>query len=142
MAGPTPMALGPFAFEGLGFGFDKMSRRLNTQWASVATAGGFDAQQWLGPKTEDITISGVVFDKSFGGQGSLDGIRGAALSGTPLMLVSLGGSIHGNMIVQGVDEAQAYFDARGGHRKNAYSIRLRRYTGIVVNPMSVLVGLF
>jgi len=142
MAGPTPMALGPFAFEGLGFGFDKISRKLNTEWATVATAGGFDAQQWLGPKSEEIKISGAVFEKEFGGQSSLDGVRGAALSGTPLMLAKLSGSIVGFMTIQGVDEAEDYIDANGVARKNVYSIRLRRYRGIVFNPMSVLVGLF
>ncbi len=142
MAGPTPMALGPYAFEGHGFGFDGISSKLNTEWSQIKLAGAYDAQQWLGPGHEEVTIKGVIFDESFGGLGSLKGIRGAAVAGIPLMMVSLGGNILGNMAVQSVTEEQSFIDHLGRPRKDAYSIVMKRYDGQVGNALSVLIGLF
>ena len=98
MSGPTPMALGAFAFEAHGFGFQGLQRRVQTPWADVAVAQTLNQQQWTGPTSEEVTINGVVFQVEFGGQGSLDGIVAAANAGVPLMLVSGSedeGIIHG-----------------------------------------------
>ena len=107
MSGPVGMTLGGFPFESLGFGYETVGRRLNTQWADVPVAQGLDQQQWTGPTSEEVTIRGVLFPVEYGGQASLEGIIAAANAGTPLMLVSgsnVQGIIHGLFTVQSIIE--------------------------------------
>jgi phage protein U len=123
------MALGPFVFQAHGFGFTGLQRKLDTSWAELETVGRMNALQWTGPRSEAVTVSGVLFPLEFGGQRSLEGIRLAAVNGVPLMLVSLGGAVFGRYAVQGVEEDRAFHDRRGAPRRNAYSLQLRKLTG-------------
>lgn len=132
MSGPTPMMLGSFAFEALGFGFNGLQRRVQTPWAEIKVAQTLDQQQWTGPSSEDVTINGVLFTAEFGGQESLDGIIAAANAGTPLMLVSgseSAGVIHGTFTIQGVTEDRSFITRHGTPQKNTYAITLKRYSG-------------
>lgn len=130
MSGPVAMALGAFAFEAVGFGYEGVSRKVNTQWSSISVAQSLDQQQWLGPTSDEVTIKGVLFPAELGGQGSLDGIIAAAMAGSPMMLVSgsmAAGTIHGTYTIQAVDEDRSFHTADGTPRRNAYSISLKRY---------------
>lgn len=130
MAGPVTMMLGGFAFEAMGFGYDGLGRSVQTPWAEIDVAQGLDAQQWTGPKSDEITIKGVLFPAEYGGQTSLDGLVGAALAGRKMMFVSgtaSAGRIHGWFTVQSVEEDRTYIDAAGVARRNAYSIKIKRY---------------
>jgi len=129
MSGPVSMSLGPYAFEALGFSYTDVSRSLDTSWAEIAVANRFDVLQWTGPKSDTATIKGVLFPLEFGGAGSLEGIRSAATSGRPLMLVSRGGRIYGNFVVERVSEDRGYHDRNGTPRQNAYEIHLKAYGG-------------
>lgn len=132
MSGPVAMTLGTFGFEAIGFGFDGLSRNVNTPWADIAVAQSLNQQQWTGPTSEEVTIKGVLFPVEHGGQGSLDGIIAAANAGTPLMLASGDaslGTIHGTFTIQSVQEDRTFIDHRGRPRRNAYTITLKRYTG-------------
>jgi phage protein U len=126
------MMLGGFAFEAMGFGYDGLSRSVQTPWAEIDVAQRLDAQQWTGPKSDEITIKGVLFPAEFGGQSSLDGIIAAAFAGEKMMFVSgngASGRIHGWFTIQSVDEDRGFIDADGVARRNAYAIRIRRYGG-------------
>jgi len=141
MAGPTPMTLGPFAFQALGFSFAGQSRDIDTSWATVPVAGRLDALHWTGPKSEAFGIEGVLFAEAFGGQASLDGITEAALQGRPLMLVTRAGQVHGLHAIQGVRENRKNIRSDGLARVNSYSIDLKRYTGSASSGLN-LIGLF
>lgn len=130
MAGPVPMMLGAHAFEALGFGYQDVTRALDTAHAEVPLAGGMNATQWTGPGSDEITIRGVIFSQ-FGGQASLEGLRQDALSGKPLMLVSgagSGGVISGYYTVQAINEDRSFHDRAGRPARNAYTIKLRAYS--------------
>lgn len=130
MSGPVAMALGPFAFEAIGFGYTDTGRNVNTGWVDVAVAQTLNQQQWTGPTSEEFTIKGVLFSLEFGGQDSLDGLIAAANGGQVLMLVSgdaSEGLVHGQFTIQSVSEDRNFHDHRGRARRNAYSIKLRRY---------------
>lgn len=126
MSGPVPMALGPFLFESHGFGFTDLTRKTDTTWAELETVGGLNALQWTGPRSEVVTINGVLFPQEFGGQASLKGVQLAAKSGMRLMLVSLGGAVFGNYAVQKVSEDRSFHDRYGTPGRNAFSIELKR----------------
>ncbi len=70
MSGPVTMALGPFMFRSHGFGYTDVSRKLDTTWAEIETAGRLNALQWTGPRSEVVTINGVLFPAEWGGTGA------------------------------------------------------------------------
>lgn len=126
MAGPVTMALGPFMFRAHGFGYNGLGRKLDTTWAEIETAGRLNALQWTGPRSEAVTINGVLFPQEFGGIGTLEGARLAAKSGLPLMLVSLGGKVFGSHAIQKIDEDRGFHDRYGTPGRNAYTIEVKR----------------
>ena len=136
MSGPSPMALGPYAFEALGFSFHGQATDLQTPWAELNVTMRFDSLQWVGPKSDAFSIKGVVFDEAFGGQSSLDGLKTSAQFGMPLMLVTLNGNVHGLHVVFGINEDRSNIRFDGMAAKNSYEIQLRRYT-----PSGVVGGL-
>lgn len=123
------MALGPFAFQAHGFGMTGVQRKLDTAWAELETVGRFNALQWTGPRSESLTISGVLFPLEFGGMATLEGLRLAAKNGVPLMLVSLGGAIFGRHALQSIEEDRSHHDRQGAPRRNAYALELRKLGG-------------
>ena len=126
MSGPVTMALGPFMFRSHGFGYTDVSRKLDTTWVEIETAGRLNALQWTGPRSEVVTINGVLFPAEWGGATTLEGVRLAAKNGIPLMLVSLGGKVFGSHAIQKIDEDRAFHDRTGAPGRNAYSIEVRR----------------
>ncbi|WP_116131211.1 phage tail protein [Tropicimonas sp. IMCC34043] len=131
-SGPVTMALGPFLFRSIGFGHTGLSRALETPWSEVQTAGKYHAQQWTGPSTDSVTITGVLFPSAYGGLTTLRGLQIAAKNGIPLMLVSLRGQVFGRHAVQRISEDQSLHDRYGTPRRDAYSIELKRL-GAVLN---------
>ena len=127
--GPSPMALGPFAFRALGFSYRDVSRELDTRWQEIEVCDRMNALQWTGPSSETLTIAGVLFPEEFGGLASLDGIRSAAKAGRPLMLVTRSGSVRGMHVIEGVSEDMSEHTRRALPRRNAYQISLKRYSG-------------
>jgi phage protein U len=124
------MMLGAFAFEAIGFGYDAVTRRVQTPWADVAVAQTLNQQQWTGPTSDEVSIRGVLFPVEFGGQAQLDGIIAASMAGLPMILVTgdeAQGVIHGTFTVQSVDEDRSYHTLYGAARRNAYVISLKRY---------------
>lgn len=138
----TPMALGPFGFHALRFGYNGVSRNLTTTWAAIETVGGLNRLQWLGGEADKATIEGVVFPEEFGGLESLEGVRSAARNGAVLPLVTLGGNVFGMYVIEGVSEDQRYHDALGRPRKDVFSIELTRYVGNGFSPLSIVQSLF
>ncbi|MFK0385000.1 phage tail protein [Agrobacterium sp. NPDC090273] len=137
MSGNTSMMLGGFAFEALGFGYQGIKRSLNTAWAEIPVGQTLNPQQWTGPTSDEITISGVVFTEEFGGQSQLDGIIAEASAGVPMMLVTgdaAEGVIRGVFTVQGIEEDKSLHNARGVAARNAYAIKLKRQPDTV--PLS------
>lgn len=126
--GPTPVALGPYQFQALGFQFTDLSRDLQAPWSEIEVAMRFDALHWTGPKSDSVTIKGVLFPRELGGLGSLNGIAAAARSGQTLMLVTGAGDVGGRFAVVAVTEDWSFIDARGRPHRDAYQITLRRDT--------------
>lgn len=129
MAGPTPMALGPYNFEAIGFGFEAQDLSTETPWAEINTAHTLNEQQWTGPQSESFEISGVLFPHAFGGLDSLQGLKSAALNGSPLMLVTRSGGIHGMHTIQAISEGRTVVDRAGLPHKVDYNISLLKTRG-------------
>jgi hypothetical protein len=135
MAGLSLMALGPYQFQALGFGFNARQKSQRTPWATVAVAGGMNRVQWTGGEGRTETIGGAIF-KEFGGEAALAGIEFSAARGIPLTLVDMSGglqNVFGLHVVEEVSQDQSAFDAFGAALKSAYAIKLRRFEG---SPLS------
>lgn len=139
---PVPMALGPFMFHSLRFGYRGVRRHLSTRWADIQTVGGLDRLQWTGGDGDAVEIEGVVFPHEFGGLSSLDGVRAAAESGVVLPLITLAGAVYGLHVVEGVSEDQSFHDELGRPRMDVFRLRLKRYTGSGFSSVSVVATLF
>lgn len=129
MAGPTPLALGPHAFEAHGFGLGELGRELDTSWAEVDVAGRMSALHWVGPKSETVRITGVLFPAQWGGLSTLEGLRRDGENGRPLQLVSAAGKVYGRFVVMNVGDDWNFIDHRGVPMRDSYQLTLRRYTG-------------
>lgn len=142
--GPTPIALGRFAFQSLGFGMSELTRDLQTPWAEIDVAGRMNALHWTGPKSDAVTIKGVLFPHEWGGLQTLAGLAAAARDGEPLMLVTGSGDVGGYHVVMSISEDWTFIDARGQPRRDAYSIALRKYapTAGFAGGMSLLMNFF
>lgn len=139
---PIPMALGPFMFHSLRFGYNGLRRDLSTRWADIPTVGGLNRLQWTGGDDDTVDIQGVIFPHEFGGLAVLEGIRGAAAAGTVLPLITLAGNVYGMHIIEGVSEDQSFHDAFGQPRQDVFRLRLKRYSGGSFSPLSVIATLF
>lgn len=138
----TPMALGPFMFHSLRFGYNGLGRDISTRWASIQTVGGLNRLQWTGGDDDAVVVEGVLFPEEFGGLSSLEGIRGAAQSGLVLPLITLGGNVYGMHVVEMVSEDQSFHDRLGRPRKDVFRIGLKRYAGGGFSLISVVQTLF
>ena len=137
-----PMALGPYMFHSLRFGYNGIRRDLSTRWADIATVGGLNRLQWTGGDDDTVDIEGVIFPHEFGGLSSLEGVRGAATSGAVLPLITLAGNVYGLHVVEGVSEDQSFHDRLGRPRMDVFRLRLKRYTGGGFSPVSIVQTLF
>lgn len=128
MTNPVSMMLGPFPFQAHGRGYQGVMRHVETPWADIAVAQDLNQQQWTGPTSEEITITGILFPAEF--PASLSGLVAAANAGTPLFLVSGDadeGLIHGQFTVQSIEEDRSFHDHAGRAWRNAYTLVLKRY---------------
>jgi len=138
----VPMALGPFMFHSLRFGYNGLRRSLSTRWADIQTVGGLNRLQWTGGDDDRVGIEGVIFPHEFGGLAVLEGVRGAAAAGTVLPLITLAGNVYGMHVIEEVSEDQSFHDALGRPRMDVFRLGLKRFTGGGFSPISVVATLF
>lgn len=137
-----PMALGPFMFHSLRFGYNGLRRNLSTRWADIQTVGGLNRLQWTGGDDDTVDIEGVIFPHEFGGLSVLEAVRSAAVAGTVLPLITLAGNVYGLHVIEGVSEDQSFHDALGRPRQDVFRLRLKRYNGGSFSPISIVSSLF
>lgn len=138
----VPMALGPYMFHSLRFGYRGLGRDLSTRWADIPVVGGLSRLQWTGGDDDSVVIEGAIFPHEFGGLSTLDGVRGAALDGRPLPLITLAGNVYGMHVIESVSEDQSFHDRLGRPRMDVFRIGLKRYVGGGFSPMSIVQTLF
>lgn len=138
----TPMALGPFMFHSLRFGYNGIRRELSTRWADIPTVGGLNRLQWTGGDEDTVDIEGVIFPHEFGGLSVLEGLRSASASGEVLPLITLAGNVYGLHVIEGISEDQSFHDALGRPSKDVFRLRLKRYAGGSFSPLSIVTTLF
>lgn len=121
------MVLGIFPFSIDTAAYQKLTRRKSWDWQTQPLIGQRDAQQYMGPGEEVISLEGVVYPHYAGGPVQLAALRAIGDSGLPQLMVSGAGVPMGKWIVLSVEEEQGPFFERGAPRKQTFKMELKRY---------------
>lgn len=143
----TLLILGPFRFAVDTAAFDEMTRSSRWDWKPVDRVGAAPALQFTGPQNETITLSGRLVPNFGGGIEQLARMRMMADFGWPLPLVDGTGRVHGNWVIESVDDTGTRHFKDGYPRLVTFSLGLKRYddgTGIIgaLTKLSKVVSLF
>lgn len=121
------MMLGDFAFHLRTAPYDELKRTSTYRWAAQDRIGRKPAQQYLGPGSGEVTLTGEVLPHFNGGFDPLASIRAAAARGKPLLMVDGQGHVWGDWVVTQIDETASELYADGAPRVIAFTITLAEY---------------
>lgn len=120
--------LGAFQFSINTAAFSDAQRSTSYKWAAIEQIGELDALQFVGPGSDTVSISGVIFPHFRGGLGQIDGMRTEAAKGKPLQLVDGRGRILGKWVIEQIDEGQTVFTIGGAPLRQSFNLRIRRFS--------------
>ncbi|MCH8686451.1 phage tail protein [Pedomonas mirosovicensis] len=120
------MALGQFVFSLSTLAHQDLSHRLGWRHEQSSRVGTRDANQFLGPGEETISLSGLVAPELMDGRASLDTLRNMADQGEAWPLVDGTGRVFGSFVITGLDERQSLFNPDGTARRIEFGLELRR----------------
>lgn len=121
------MMLGDFAFHLRTAPYEELKRISTYRWAAQDRIGRKPAQQFLGPGSGEVTLTGEILPHFNGGFGQLDTLRFMASRGKPLLLIDGRGNVWGDWVVTQVEETATDFYADGAPGAQAFSITLVEY---------------
>lgn len=121
------LQLGAYRFGINTAAYQSLRRSTNWRWPGQQRVGQRDGLQFTGPGEDTITLDGVIYPQFRGGTGQLDAMRAEADKGTPLLLVDGTGVVHGQFIIERIDEGHTAFFSAGVPKRQEFSITLQRY---------------
>lgn len=127
------LLLGPFRFSLSTTAYDEMSRSSQWDWPEVPRVGAMPALQFTGPRNETISMTGRIIPGFTGGVEQLAQMRMLAGLGIPLFLVDGMGRVHGNWVIESVNDAGTAHFKDGMPRIVQFDVSLKKYndgTGI------------
>jgi hypothetical protein len=116
------MALGGYRFAVDSGGFEKFQRSTAWRWPSQERIGARPAQQFMGPGSDKITLSGTIFPHFKGGLGQVTAMRAEGGRGVALDLIDGNGFYYGAWVMLSVDEGKSVFLPDGTPRKIEFSV--------------------
>lgn len=129
----TLIALGPFRFAVGTAPFDELSRTSKWDWKPIDRVGAMPALQFTGPLNDTLSMSGRLCPPFTGGIEQLARMRALADLGRPLFLIDGTGRIHGNWVIESVEDTGTKHWRDGYPRMSTFTITLKKYddgTGI------------
>jgi phage protein U len=131
------MTLGSVVFHLDTAAYQKFQRRTEFRWESqqrlalpnIPTSGG-PALEYISPGTDSINLDGVIYPDVMGDRNSVNIIRIAAYSGSPLPLIMFNGwtgYVLGLWIIESVEETHEAFAPGGAPRKIDFKLSLKFY---------------
>jgi phage protein U len=125
----TMMSLGMFAFGLPTLAYAKLQRRQDWRHVRQTRVGARDANQYVGPGEDTITLDGVAMAALQPAGASLDELRRMAATGDCWSLIDGAGRVYGAFVILTIDEGQSEFFADGTPRKIDFSINLLAVDG-------------
>lgn len=123
----TLIILGPFRFSLATAAFDEMSRSSGYDWKQIDRIGVAPALQFTGPAAETITMRGRIIPGFTGGVEQLAQMRALAGLGRPLFLVDGMGRVHGNWVIEAVNDTGTMHFSDGMPRIATFDLTLKKY---------------
>ncbi|RJF92997.1 phage tail protein [Sphingomonas cavernae] len=120
------MSLGMFVFEIPSLVYQELQRRTSWSHAQIERVGARAANQFTGPGTETIALSGTTAAELQDGRASLDSLREMGDQGEAWPLVDGAGTVFGNYVIEGLDERHSYFAPNGTPLKIDFGLDLLR----------------
>lgn len=136
--------LGSFQFDLPNGVPQTLDRQAEFRWEEQGRLFREPAVQFLGPGSQTINLSGVLFPGFTGRQSTLDQLRDLAGRGQPEMMTDGLGRIYGKWGIRRVREQQETFAPGGGARQIGFDLELVKYAednpGQAASPLSVQPG--
>jgi uncharacterized protein len=136
--------LGSFQFDLPNGVPQTLDRQADYRWEEQDRLFREPAAQFLGPGSQAISLSGVLFPGFSGRQSTMEQLRQQAAQGAPEMLTDGLGRIYGKWGIRRVREQQNTFAPGGGARQISFDVELVKYAednpGQAASPLSVQPG--
>lgn len=110
--------------------YQRLRRASRWRWTTQDRISRPPAHQYLGPGTDEQTLSGLLLPHYKGGLGQIDRLRELARHGRPLLLVAgypARGDILGYWYIRSTHETQSEFTAGGAPLKIDFRLTLVAY---------------
>lgn len=121
------MALGLFQFGMNGSNYQTFRRAAAYRWQPLNRVGRTPAMQFMGPDTQEITLSGVIYPHFKGGLRQVELMRLAAAQGEPMILVDGLGWVWESWVVVSIEETKTLLMSDGAPRKIEFALTLQSY---------------
>lgn len=123
----TLIILGPFRFSLATACPDEISRSSSWDWKEIERIGTAPALQFTGPRAEAILLRGRIIPGFTGGVEQIAQMRALAGMGKPLFLVDGMGRVHGNWVIEAVDDTGTMHFKDGMPRIATFDVTLKKY---------------
>ncbi|MBA4079665.1 MAG: oxidoreductase [Erythrobacter sp.] len=120
------MTLGMFVFSIDTALYDRLNRSREWRHATAERFGARAAAQYVGPGSDNISISGLIVPEIAGRYSALDTLADMAATGDSYPLINGLGRILGHYRIVRLDEDHAFIMAGGLPRNVAFKIELER----------------
>ncbi len=121
------MLLGDFAFHLRTAAYDELKRVSSYRWAAQERIGRRPAQQFLGPGSGEVTLSGEILPHFNGGFDQMDRLREGAGRGKPLLMVDGRGNVWGDWCITQIEETSRELYSDGAPRSISFTLTLVEY---------------
>jgi len=132
------LAVGPFVFKITTAAYQSFDRTDSWRWATVERLGNANAEQYIGPGSRTITLSGAILTMYDAGRGAgnfvvgtqhIERLRQVADMGQPHLVVGGRGEMLGKWVITSVNEGASVFLVNGAPKRQDFDIELRAYGG-------------
>ncbi len=122
------MALGHFIFSLATLAYQNAQRTREWRHSDISRIGERAACQFIGPGTEKIILTGLLFPEFRGTSLSLDVLTAMAATGQAYLLVDgLGGRVYGAFVIESLIDNQTYFTQYGTAQRIEFTLSLKRF---------------
>lgn len=123
----TLIILGPFRFSLATAAPDEISRSSSWDWPETPRVGTAPALQYTGPRAEAMLLRGRIIPGFTGGVEQIAQMRALAGLGKPLFLVDGMGRVHGNWVIESVNDTGTMHFSDGMPRISTFDVSLKKY---------------
>lgn len=127
MTNSVMLRIGDFSMSLNTAAYESLKRTTAFNWTSNPKSIGLPSRQFLGTKSDVISLKGEIYPQYNGGLQQVNTIRNIAGNGEALLVVSGLGEVLGRWCIDSISEVNTSFLAFGIPRKIEFDITLSRF---------------